>query len=175
MYSLGKHIKFMRELHRGQTDKIGAPYWRHPLRVMKTINKEIIHNLPDGRKLCPEFIQIILSVALFHDVIEDVENGQERLNSYLQNEMPNLAEKIMARVGLLTRPELMPYDEYIDRVLNCESGVVLAVKISDVLDNFQRLDLIEDKNIRDRLWKKYNNVLKKAEKQKLIWKKNQEH
>lgn len=176
MFSLGKHIKFMRELHRGQTDKIDAPYWRHPLRVMKIINKSIWDYYSEtGYKIPPEIVQIILLVALYHDVIEDVENGQERLNKYLLSEIPELAGKIMERVQMLTKPKNMPYEEYIKNVLNCDSELAISVKLTDVRSNTERLHLIKDDNLRQRLTKKYSKWLEFPQIQNILQKQNQEN
>lgn len=57
MPSIDETIAFIRSAHVGQTDKAGAPYWRHPVSVMERLGADAT----EDEKL----------VALLHDVVED--------------------------------------------------------------------------------------------------------
>ena len=150
MTSLGRHVKFMRQLHQGQKDKIGAPYWRHPLRVMKILCHEMRENQPE-----PEFRHILLATALFHDVLEDVENGHKRLDCYLQAEIPAQTEAVLNAVRLLTKSKGASYDDYVVKILVGDNSYAKAVKLADLQDHLERLPLIRDADLRARLLEKY--------------------
>ena len=150
MASLGRHVKFMRQLHQGQKDKIGDPYWRHHLRVMKILCREMRGDQPE-----PEFRHILLATALFHDVLEDVENGPERLGRYLQAEIPAQAKAVLDAVRLLTKPKGASYDDYVGKILAGDNSCAKAVKLADLQDHLDRLPLIQDADLRARLLEKY--------------------
>lgn len=145
----------MRILHKGQYDKAGLPYWRHPLRMVKSF-----YSLGVTR---PEIslnarYEIIL-IALFHDVIEDVENGDIWLEEFLNNEFPFFKDRVMDSVRLLTKGKDVSYFDYFTKI--CTSGNISArlVKITDIHDHVKRLALIGDGNIRHRLTKKYKKCM----------------
>lgn len=121
--------------HRGQVDKGGVAYWRHPLRVAWM-----------AWAICGDLEAV--AVGLLHDYVEDVdyEHGWLRLESVFGEKMANRvwvltrrqqlmvphAEMGMFR-GFLVRDE--SYEEYIDRVAREGDRVVLAVKMADLLHN----------------------------------------
>ena len=70
-----KYIEALKEWHDGQYDKLGQPYWLHPLRVMKIV-----------QEIMPGATREILAIALFHDAIEDVKDGFNKLWEFLADE-----------------------------------------------------------------------------------------
>lgn len=147
---LGEAIRFMRELHKGQRDKCGLPYWRHPLRVMKSLYKEM-----KWAGLSELFKQKMLLVALFHDVFEDVKNGEVWLEEFLKNKFPTIKEDVLQSIRLLTRPKKTLYSRYVASVLLSNNPYANCVKLADIRSNCERLHLIEDKELRNRLANKY--------------------
>lgn len=96
--------------HRGQTDKGGAPYILHPLRVMLSMDT-------DQERI----------VAVLHDVVED--NPTIRL--------PEIAAafgtRVAAAVDALTKRDGEDYDAYLARVRADE--LATKVKLADLKDN----------------------------------------
>lgn len=110
MSDLDDAIRVATEVHEGQTDKGGAPYILHPIRVMMQMDTE------------QERI-----VALMHDTVED-------------SDWFNLAEvevyfgtRIAAAVDALTKREGESYDNYLARVKADE--LATKVKLADLKDN----------------------------------------
>lgn len=96
--------------HEGQTDKAGAPYIFHPIRVANRC-------LTDEEKI----------VALLHDVIEDSETSAADL---LAKGFPRT---IVDAVLSVTRNEDESYDEFIKR--SRLNPIGRQVKIHDLEDN----------------------------------------
>lgn len=96
--------------HEGQTDKAGAPYIFHPIRVANRC-------LTDEEKI----------VALLHDVIEDSETSASDL---LAKGFPHT---IVDAVLSVTRNEDESYDEFIKR--SRLNPIGRQVKIHDLEDN----------------------------------------
>lgn len=112
--------------HDGQTDKVGQPYIRHPLRVaervefyLRSIKSEADPN--DAR-----------IVAVLHDVMEDCPDFHEPLR---QSVPPPLYGSLL----LLTRMEPFEYDAYIEGILASGDEIARAVKLADLADNIERL------------------------------------
>lgn len=104
------------EAHAGQTDKQGAPYSEHLLRVADAVS--------DAAK----------PVALFHDSIEDRRIGLFELRRLLESDE-------LTAVLLLTRRD-MRYSEYIHRLRLWPGRVgelAREVKIADLRDNLGQL------------------------------------
>lgn len=101
--------------HRRQKDKAGQPYYRHLL---------VVAWLAYGLTRDPEAVV----VGLLHDYLEDVR----------PDDVPKLRARFgdmtAARLICLTRHHAEDYDLYISRIYDC-GGVVLAVKIADLLHN----------------------------------------
>ncbi len=98
--------------HTGQVDKAGGPYIKHVLRVASHFDSE--------------FFGV---VALLHDVVEDA--GFEL--GFIEHEFgPEVSEA----VGLLTRPECVPYMNYVEALRGNLASV--AVKIEDLRDHLRR-------------------------------------
>ena len=91
--------------HRGETDRDGEVFIRHPLRVMEKV--------PDAARV----------VAVLHDVLEDggtIDPVRTRLT----------AEELQA-LEVLTRNGPEPYGTYIERIANSGNRIALWVKRAD--------------------------------------------
>lgn len=97
--------------HDGQTDKTGAPYVFHLLRVASTFSDEIL--------------QVI---AVLHDIVEDTETTLADLDARFPQAVVNAVEA-------LTRRGEESYKEFIDRVARIPNARL--VKIADIRDNLR--------------------------------------
>ena len=183
---LGGYIKTMRQMHEGQVDKLGKPYWLHPLRVAKSmifaieqdqVNRDKFdspEDLPLDGITCvfgegvfadnpvsavTDVAKWLLLTALFHDVIEDCANGQKQLEDALAQENDEIRENVMRSVKILTKPKSQPYLEYIFDVIDSDDAAAFYVKRADMQSNLERVDLIEDEATRGRLRHKYRSGL----------------
>jgi (p)ppGpp synthase/HD superfamily hydrolase len=94
MATLEKAISIAVRAHRGQTDKAGAPYILHPLRLMMRMNSEAAR-----------------IAAVLHDAVED-SGGRvtlERLGD------AGFSKDIVHAVDCLTRRHRERYDDFIAR------------------------------------------------------------
>ena len=107
--------------HRGQRDKVGEPYIRHPVRVAERVEGE--------------HAQV---VALLHDVFEDTDLTLDDLDDldYDQREA----------LRVLTRDPNQPYGDYIESI--AQNPLARAVKLADIADNLQRLPAWEQVDAR---------------------------
>ena len=97
--------------HDGQTDKNGAPYIFHPLRVASTFSDEML--------------QVI---AVLHDLVEDTDTTLSDLDARFPQSVVNAVEA-------LTRRGEESYKEFIDRVARNPNARL--VKIADIRDNLR--------------------------------------
>ncbi len=97
--------------HDGQTDKTGAPYIFHPLRVASTFSDEML--------------QVI---AVLHDLVEDTDTKLSDLDARFPQAVVNAVEA-------LTRRSEESYKEFIDRVARNPNARL--VKIADIRDNLR--------------------------------------
>ncbi len=106
--------------HRDQTDKSGLPYFCHPFHLAEQMNDEI--------SVC---------VALLHDVVEDTAMTPEALRE------AGFPQEVVEAVTLLTRPDGMPYLDYVRRIK--ANPVAVRVKRADLAHNsdLTRLDHID--------------------------------
>lgn len=110
-------IRLAAEAHAGQSDKGGAPYIQHPLRVMSRMSTE------------EERI-----VAALHDVWEDAgERMGERVAMLIEGLDDEAARRMLAALTLLTRKTDEPYEAFIRRV--AEDPLARRVKLADIEDN----------------------------------------
>lgn len=110
MNKLEKAIEMALDAHEGDTDKAGATYIRHPLRLMGEMDTE------------QERI-----VAVLHDVVEDSDN---ELRDIEETFGTDIADAIEA----LTKPENVDYvKEYIPQVAGNDTA--RKVKQADLRDN----------------------------------------
>jgi (p)ppGpp synthase/HD superfamily hydrolase len=130
--NLQRAIEIAAEAHREQTDKAGAPYLLHPLRVMMSLetNDERI-------------------VGVLHDVVEDCPGWTfERL------EKEGFAPAVLDALRLVTK---RPQDEgdseavYVAFVQRTKDNkIARRVKTADILDNLNasRLSTLTEKDMR---------------------------
>lgn len=108
---LSNAIIFATEKHKGQSDKGGAPYILHPLRVMLYLNstEEQIY-------------------AVLHDTIEDCEVIDEELKEI------GLSDSQISVLKLLTKKDGEDYfDDYLKRIMTDNRAI--NVKLADLTDN----------------------------------------
>lgn len=110
MASLEDAIALAVEAHRGQTDRAGAPYILHPLRMMFRVET-------DAERM----------TAVLHDVVEDTGWTLDDLRA------EGFPEEVVEAVDHLTRREGEPYDAFVRRA--AEHPVARRVKIADLEDN----------------------------------------
>jgi len=119
MSSLGKAISIAAQAHEGQSDKAGAPYILHTLRVMMKMAS-------DAERI----------TAVLHDIIEDTDWSLERLRR------EGFHTEILDALDRLTKHDGEEYEEFIKRVkLN---PLAVKVKSADLEDN---LDVSRLKNV----------------------------
>lgn len=117
MADLERAIAIAVEAHRGQVDKVGAPYILHPLRVMFAVEG-------DDAKIA----------AVLHDVVEDTRVTLDDLRR------EGFSEPILAALALLTHGPDDPYETYIEQLKS--NPLARAVKKKDLEDNMdiRRID-----------------------------------
>lgn len=128
-------MKIPQKAHKGQTDKFGAPYLGHVMRVMnygKTYDEKI--------------------VGVLHDVIEDCPDIT--LKDLLEEGFPN---DIVFAIECLTKsPADQDYTEFVHQTE--KSSLAVAVKLNDLRDN---MDLRRFNHlITERDMKRLNKYLK---------------
>ncbi|RYH08293.1 GTP pyrophosphokinase [Tropicimonas sp. IMCC6043] len=110
MLDLERAIEIAAAAHRGQTDRAGAQYILHPLRVMLACEG-------DSARI----------VGVLHDVVEDTTWTLEALRD------EGASDEILASLESVTRRADESYEEFIDRAACNPVGRV--VKIADLKDN----------------------------------------
>ena len=110
MSTLERAICIAAEAHSGQTDKAGAPYILHPLRVMLRMRDQ------DER-----------IVAVLHDVVEDSSWTIDALRK------EGFSKVVVEALEYLTRKSDESYEEFIQRVSG--SDLSRRVKLADLDDN----------------------------------------
>ncbi|PLL10228.1 GTP pyrophosphokinase [Tabrizicola sp. TH137] len=130
--NLQRAIEIAAEAHREQTDKAGAPYLLHPLRVMMSLDT-------DEERI----------VGVLHDVVEDGPGWTfERL------EKEGFGPAVLDALRLVTkRPEdagdsEAVYVAFVRRTLG--NKIARRVKMADILDNLNasRLSALTEKDMR---------------------------
>ncbi|MBX3179567.1 MAG: HD domain-containing protein [Candidatus Hydrogenedentes bacterium] len=124
MATLERALVIAAEAHAGMTDKGGAPYILHPLRLM--------HQMTTADERI---------VALLHDVVEDSPWTLEALRA------EGFSENVVAAVDGLTRREGEPYEDFIAR--GAANPLARRVKLADIEDNLdlRRLGELEEKDL----------------------------
>ena len=110
MSTLERAIEIAEKAHAGQYDKGGAPYIRHPLRLMKRLFSE-------EEKIA----------AVLHDVVEDGEVTLAELRA------EGFSDEVVEAVDSLTRRPDEPYDLFILRAAS--NDLARRVKLADLFDN----------------------------------------
>ena len=108
---LDQAILIAAQAHLGQTDRMGAPYILHPLRMMFRFKSET------------EMI-----VAVLHDLIEDNPDWD-----FGRLRQAGFSEEIIQAVDHLTRREQETYEEFVERTN--QNPLARRVKLVDLEDN----------------------------------------
>lgn len=114
--TVNETIAHVSEFHRGQVDKLGAPYYFHPMRVMM--------------RLGPAAADAEKHAALLHDAIED----NSEVTPISLREL-GYSEDVLAMVDLLTRRKAMLYPEFIDHIVASGHVGAMRIKLADLYDN----------------------------------------
>ena len=121
----------------GKKDLIGVPYTNHLFNVasdcwevyqqFNPLWKKNIHFKLESTAYRG---QVLKSVALLHDLFEDVPEyiSEAELRLKLNNE-------IVDNLVILTRLPNEEYFDYIDRIIASKSVIALVVKLTDLMDN----------------------------------------
>ena len=120
MERLWSALILMRELHAGQVDKCGQPYWIHTFTVAMS-------KLPfpiDSRDISTAI------VGLLHDVLEDTDISEQEL----LRRFPMKIDEIEA-LELLTRKDGVSYDDYITSIIESDNKIAIFVKLYDLMHN----------------------------------------
>lgn len=114
--------------HKDQRDRNGMPYIFHPYSVALLIAEYEEHI----KSVFPDLdITELVVIALLHDVIEDCEDGEEKIKWYF-----HYTGKVLDTVKILTRSKDETYFDYIKRVsLDSRAAIV---KYFDLLHNIYR-------------------------------------
>lgn len=116
MASIERALEIATEAHAGQTDKAGAPYLSHPLRVSAAVEGS-------DEKI----------VAILHDVVEDSDWTLERLRT------EGFSAAVVAAVDALTHRE---GEDYFDAIRRAKANpIARQVKLADLDDNSDRTRL----------------------------------
>ena len=117
MSTLQKALEISIASHQNQTDKSGAPYILHVIRVMNSGKTEI-------EKIC----------GVLHDIVEDTPWTFEML------QQEGFSEEIINVLKCVTKEsDQEDYDHFIDRILTNKTAV--AVKLNDLRDNMDIIRL----------------------------------
>jgi GTP pyrophosphokinase len=136
MNDLEAAIEMALDAHRGDTDKAGKTYIRHPLRLMERVDT-------DEERI----------VAVLHDVVEDSGYQLEEIEE-------KFGRRISDAVDVLTKPDnsnVDYLDEYIPAVV--ENSIARKVKRADLKDNLDvtRLPELNDNDCQN--IQKYHQAL----------------
>lgn len=133
-------VLFATKAHDGQVDKAGLPYILHPLRV--------------GARLYSFGTDYIIA-GLLHDVVEDTPHTFDDLLAL------GASQAVVDAVESVTKTPketgFSGYLQFVERAARNEIGG--WVKASDIADNWERLDYIEDPMKRSRLSEKYARAM----------------
>jgi (p)ppGpp synthase/HD superfamily hydrolase len=135
-------ITLARRAHAGQTDKSGAEYIGHPLRIMAKMTS-------DDERIA----------AVLHDVVED-SRASERPVTFEDLVALGLPTAAIDAVRLLTRSDdgtdPAAYEAYIDAILT--NPIARKVKLADVEDNLDvsRMSVITERD--EKRLEKYRRV-----------------
>ena len=122
MNDLDRAIEIALDAHEDQTDKAGATYIRHPLRLMQQMETE----------------QTRIS-AVLHDVVEDSDYSLSDIENEFNTEIRNAVDSLTKRDG-------ESYQEFAERA--GEHPIARQIKIADLEDNMDvtRLDTVTEED-----------------------------
>ena len=109
-------IQFIKIAHKGQKDKCGEEYWRHPYNVFLRMPKEL-----------PLYIR---HAALLHDVLEDTPYQEDMLKFIEINPETIEIVKIVSKLD-----HRLTYHQWIDQIVQLNNIGAIIVKIADIFDN----------------------------------------
>jgi (p)ppGpp synthase/HD superfamily hydrolase len=109
-------IAIAAQVHKGQTDKSGAPYVLHPLRLMMQMETEAE-----------------MMVAVLHDVVEDSRDKGENQWTFEKLREYGFSEEVLAALDCVTNRADESYDEFVKRA--SRNPIAHRVKIADLEDN----------------------------------------
>ena len=117
-------VSIAAQAHRGQTDKAGAPYLLHPLRMMLRMDTEAA-----------------MMAAVLHDVVEDTDWTLDRLRE------AGFSNEVLEAVDCLTHREGESYQQFVERVRT--NPIARQVKIADLEDNMniRRINQLAPKDL----------------------------
>lgn len=123
--TLERAIEIAVAAHHGQTDKYGAPYISHVLRVMNL-------GITEDEKIC----------GVLHDVVEDTDWTFEKLAA--EGLSPVILQALR---GVTKLSEDEDYDQFVQRTL--QNPLSCAVKLNDLTDNMdvRRIPLVTEKDV----------------------------
>lgn len=104
-------ILLIQQLHAGQTDRQGEPYWLHPYRVMRLLPDDASH---EARL-----------IALLHDSLEDTDATPAFLEEL------GYSRHVVDSVALLTRKPGVPYMACIAAIIASGNRDAMMVKLAD--------------------------------------------
>ena len=124
--TLERAIEIAAATHAGQTDKGGAPYILHPLRVMLRV-------VPGAQQI----------VAVLHDVVED-SDGKVTFDDLARE---GFSQEVIDGVRAVTKIEGESYEAFIARA--ALNPVGKAVKLADLAENsdLSRIDRPTEKDL----------------------------
>lgn len=117
-----KALCFAADKHKTQVRRDGSPYILHPIKVAEIVRESGY----DTR------YQI---AALLHDTLEDTDATEEEIKAF--------GDDIYEAVCLLTRPDNIDENEYINKIL--DNHISAIVKAADKMHNMYEASLCEDK------------------------------
>lgn len=120
---LEKAIQIALEAHKEQTDKAGAPYLLHLIRVMNAGQTE-------NEKIC----------GILHDLVEDTPWTFEDLRR------EGFSEEVIRALVCVTKQPNEPYTHFIERIK--KNSLATKVKLNDLRDNMNitRLTFITEED-----------------------------
>jgi (p)ppGpp synthase/HD superfamily hydrolase len=121
---LAKAIKIATEAHEGQTDRYGAPYIFHPLRVMQRL-------ITPAEK----------TAGILHDVVEDTNWTFESLRK------EGFSDDLLEALKAVTKENGEDYEQFVRR--SAANPLARRVKLADLEDNMdlRRMPQVTEKDV----------------------------
>lgn len=124
MANLERAIALAALAHEGQTDKTGAPYILHPLRIMMRLDNE------DAKM-----------VAVLHDVVEDTDWTLDGLST------EGFSDDVLIALDCVTKREGEDYMDFVSRA--ALHPIARQVKLLDLEDNMNILRIAGELSEKD--------------------------
>lgn len=116
-------LAFSKDAHRGQTDKLGVPYYLHPRGVA-----DYLESLPEYHNLSRQEKEDAKVAAYLHDAIEDTNFTRQDLEDL------GFRQEALDVINAVTAPKGMPKEAYYEQVKSA-GRVAVAVKLADLGHN----------------------------------------